>query len=267
MAATKKKAETNGTHVGSWTDDPAREEKSARFTKKFEEGATSSKTAINLPELQIESLFVPIIGDSELICNKWSHKAITEMLGKQVGDPTSGREKKDPMKDFLGSLYMVKDGRVRGSWREDGSDNHPNVYLEGGEFVFPSIAIKCSMVEACTSSGKAITKVAARQCFQVVGETFKIEAPVCRMRRDMVRLKAMGNPADIRFRGGFPQWGMTCHLRYNKRVLSSSQLVNLLNMAGFAVGIGEWRSERDGSFGLFHVAQGTEYDDFLAANK
>jgi hypothetical protein len=30
--------------------------------------------------------------------------------------------------------------------------------------------------------------------------------------------------------------------------------VNLFNTAGFGVGIGEWRSEKDGQHGMFHVA-------------
>jgi hypothetical protein len=32
--------------------------------------------------------------------------------------------------------------------------------------------------------------------------------------------------------------------------------VNLFNVAGFAVGVGEWRPERDGSNGMFHVQTG-----------
>jgi hypothetical protein len=67
----------------------------------------------------------------------------------------------------------------------------------------------------------------------------------------MVRV-GMGT-ADIRFRGEFREWRTRLTVRYNARVLSDEQIVNLFNTAGFAVGIGEWRSEKDGSYGLFHV--------------
>jgi hypothetical protein len=30
--------------------------------------------------------------------------------------------------------------------------------------------------------------------------------------------------------------------------------MNLLNTAGFAVGVGEWRPEKDGQYGMFRVA-------------
>lgn len=59
--------------------------------------------------------------------------------------------------------------------------------------------------------------------------------------------------ADIRYRGEFPEWSTEITLRYNANVLSPEQVANLFNVAGFAVGVGEWRPQRDGSFGMFHV--------------
>ena len=41
-------------------------------------------------------------------------------------------------------------------------------------------------------------------------------------------------------------------------MLSAAQIVNLFNTAGFGVGIGEWRSEKDGQYGSFHVATEAE---------
>ena len=32
------------------------------------------------------------------------------------------------------------------------------------------------------------------------------------------------------------------------------QIINLINMGGFSNGVGEWRPEKDGQFGTFHVA-------------
>lgn len=184
---------------------------------------------IILPKLDIDTIVLTLVGDSELICHRWSEKALGIMLGKQTGAATSGREKKDPDQDYRDSLYPYP----------------------GGGYGFPAIAFKDSAVSACTSLGKAVTKVAARQAFHVVGELVKIEgAP--RMRRDAVRLG--GQSADIRFRGGFPEWRVELTIRYNTRVLSSDQIANMLNTAGFAVGVGEWRPEKDGSFGMFHAA-------------
>jgi len=71
------------------------------------------------------------------------------------------------------------------------------------------------------------------------------------MREDMVRV-GMGT-ADIRYRGEFKKWAVELLIRHNARVLSAEQVANLFNTAGFAIGVGEWRPQRDGSFGMFHV--------------
>jgi hypothetical protein len=68
----------------------------------------------------------------------------------------------------------------------------------------------------------------------------------------MVRV-GMGT-ADIRYRGEFYPWFVRLNVRYNTNALSEAQILNLFNTAGFGVGIGEWRTERDGNFGSFRCA-------------
>jgi hypothetical protein len=42
-------------------------------------------------------------------------------------------------------------------------------------------------------------------------------------------------------------------IQYNARAISQDQLLNLINLGGFSVGVGEWRPERSGDFGRFRV--------------
>jgi hypothetical protein len=216
--------------VASWSDDPARVEKNGEHLNRMESPEPpKASVAIELPKLDIQTFDLTLVGDSSLIVHKWSEKAKKEMLDKQMGKATAGKQKKDPERDYRESLYTLPDGG----------------------YGFPTIAFKNAAVEACTSLGKSITKVAARQAFHVVGELVRIEGEP-RMREDMVRV-GMGT-ADIRYRGEFPEWKATIRIRYNARLLSAEQIVNMFNTAGFAVGVGEWRSEKSGSHGLFHVA-------------
>jgi hypothetical protein len=183
---------------------------------------------IVLVDFDIRVTQLKLVGDSPLICHAWSEKAKRQMLEKQMGVATAGKEKKDPHADFLQSLYP-----------------HPD-----GGYGFPSVAFKAAAVNACTSLSKAITKVQARQAFHVQGELVPINGKPT-PREDMVRI-GMGT-ADIRFRGEFKEWSCVLNIRYNARALTLEQIVNLFNIAGFAVGVGEWRPERDGQYGLFHV--------------
>lgn len=215
---------------------------------------------ISLPKLNKATLTLTLIGDTPLICNRFSEKAKQEMLDKQMGKAKAAKhERKDPEAQFRGSLY-----------------EHP----EGG-YGFPTIAFKAAAVTAANDVG--IQKVLARRAFHILGELVKIEGnPVPKimnamdgiyastngetakvagepvMREDVVRLAGPSRVADIRFRGEFPHWRVTLDVVYNASIISAEQLVNLFQIAGFGVGVGEWRPERDGTFGLFHVA--TEKD-------
>jgi hypothetical protein len=194
--------------------------------------ATMAPETITIPAMDIKSIEIVLIGDSPLICHKWSEKAKAIMLGKQMKKAAVGKEAKNPEEDYRASLYLLPDGRCG----------------------FPTIAFKAAAVDAC-SHVAGITKVLTRGVFHINGELLPIEGEPT-MREDMVRV-GMGT-ADIRYRGEFKAWKVRVPVRYNAAVLSAEQIVNLFNTAGFAIGIGEWRPQKDGSYGMFHVAVGGE---------
>lgn len=183
--------------------------------------------AISLPALNIQFLKLRVRGDSPLICHAWSEKAKRQMLDSQMKKAKQAREAKNPQADYEESLYK-----------------HPD-----GGYGFPSVAFKAAAVDACSSIA-GVTKVEARGAFHLLGDMVKIEGEPS-PREDMVRV-GMGT-ADIRYRGEFREWSAELTLRYNSNVLSPEQILNLFNTAGFAVGVGEWRPQRDGSYGMFHV--------------
>jgi len=206
---------------------------------------TSSSVAIELPPLAIKTIEIPIVGDSPLIVHAFSKKAREQMLAKQTKKASAGREAKDPWSDFVESMYWL-DGMPDQPTEED---------VKKGRFGFPAVGFKAAAVTACTSIG-SITKVAARQAFHVEGEFVEIKGPPPSMREDIARV-GMGT-ADLRYRGEFDPWSAVLTVKYNANVMSAAQVVNLFQTAGFAVGVGEWRPERDGVYGRFHVASGVE---------
>lgn len=207
--------------------------------------APKTTTAIELPRLNIATIEIPIKGDSPLIVHKFSEKAKKQMLDKQMKKASAGKEAKNPWRDFVESMYWL-----------DGMPEEPNEDdVKAGRFGFPAVGFKAAAVTACTSIG-SITKVAARQAFHVEGEFVEIKGPPPSMREDIARI-AMGT-ADLRYRGEFDPWNAVLTVKYNANLMSAEQVVNLFETAGFAVGVGEWRPERDGPFGRFHVTKGGE---------
>lgn len=194
--------------------------------------AEKTNTAITLPRMDIQKMTIRLIGDAPLICHNWSEKAKKEMLDKHMKRAKPAKEAKDPQKDYEDSLYR-----------------HPS-----GGYGFPTVAFKSAAVDAC-SHVDGVTKVEARGAFHIDGDMLKIDGQPS-MREDMVRV-GMGT-ADIRYRGQFTNWSVDVPIRFNRSVLSAEQIIHLFNIAGFGIGVGEWRPTRDGVFGLFHVAGNNE---------
>jgi|TARA_Y100000310_G_scaffold90877_1_gene88163 hypothetical protein len=209
--------------------------------------ASSKKdAAIVLPPLNIQEVDITIVGDTSLITNCWSKKAIDMMRGKQTGEPTPKKAPKVPFDDFVGSMYWMDEMPEEVTWD----------IINEARFGMPAIGLKNSAVTACTSVAN-VTKVAARQAFRVPGgddpkHLVEIHAPPPIMREDLVRV-GMGT-ADLRYRGEFWPWHVNFKARLNLNVISIGELVNLFNTAGQSVGIFEWRMEKDGDMGVFHVA-------------
>ncbi len=207
---------------------------------------TKQDVGIELPRLNVQFMDIVVIGDAPLICHRWSEKATGMMLAKQTGKANAGKEKKKPEADFMDSLYWLTERPKADSFDVPAK----------AKFGFPAVGFKASAISACRYvDGIKMTEV--RGAFHIVGDMVEI-AGLPTMRQDMVRLG--GQTADIRFRGEFKSWSAKLTVRLNVNALSAEQVVNLFNVGGFGVGVGEWRPERDGSFGLFHVAEREEVE-------
>ena len=203
--------------------------------------ASSVEQQIILPKLNLQHMTLTLEGDTPLICHAWSEKAKKQMRDKQMKKAKIAKEAKNPEQDFYDSLYMLDE---KGALvPQNGKPSR------SGRYGFRTIAFKAAAVGAC-SHVDGVTKVQARGAFHIDGEFVRIEGPPPVKREDMVRI-GMG-VADLRYRGAFEKWKVSLSIRYNANVLSAEQIVNLFNTAGFAIGVGEWRPEKDGSFGMFH---------------
>lgn len=207
---------------------------------------TTNEQVITIPAPDIRTATVKIVGDSPLIMHRWSEKAKKEILDKQMKKAKSkGHDAKDPFADFISSMYWL-DGEPENKTPE----GFAAALEDGARFGFPSTAVKAAAVAAAYRAGITKNMVSMNGAFHILGEFVEIHGePV--MREDMVRV-GLG-VADIRYRGEFPEWWSSFTVRYNAAVLSLEQLINMINMGGFACGIGEWRAEKGGVYGSFHV--------------
>lgn len=189
--------------------------------------------AVTIPGMNIEIFKLSLVGTSPLICHKFSTKAKEMMLTpKDKRVTTKKREPRNPQELFMDSLYPIPDKK--------------------NAFGFPASGFKKAAVSACRQLD-GINMTFIRGAFFVMGDLIEIDGKPT-LREDIVRLN--GQKADVRYRGEFKEWGVQLPIRYNKGSISREQIINLMNIAGFSVGVGEWRPERNGSNGMFEVKLG-----------
>lgn len=208
---------------------------------------------IEIKPINIVTTTVRIAGDTPLIMHRWSEKAKRMILEKQMKKTkSSAKEAKNPVEDFIESIYWME-----GKPSEYTEEAFEDACKNGARFGFPVTAIKQATISSAYRNGITKDMASLRGAFFIAGEGSELLAEVkgCTptMREDMVRV-GMG-VADIRFRGEFASWYMDLQVSYNANgAYTLDQIINLINVGGFSCGIGEWRPEKDGNYGMYHVA-------------
>lgn len=182
--------------------------------------------SVTIPAIKKNYFDITIVGKSPLISHRFADSQKQDMLARQMKRAAKPREAKDPERDFEESIYRTKDGRPG----------------------FPASGIKKACVEACRYLD--ITMTWAKGAFYILGDIIPINGEP-QMREDVVRLN--GKTADIRYRAEYPEWSMTFRVLHNPDIITPEGIVNLIENAGFYVGIGDWRPQKLGIYGMFEV--------------
>ena len=177
---------------------------------------------------------ITIVGSSPYISHAWSEKAL-KMLRDSVGltgKKTKDRDLRNPEEEATASAYCTEDG----------------------EFGVPAMAIKSAIVEAAHKD-LGIPKTLVRKGLFLRCTDGNMVVPLeyqkAVVREDPVRVGRGGT--DLRYRMEFRGWSATIQFEVDRELLTDEDFVNLVNRAGFGVGIGEWRPEKGGEFGRFEI--------------
>ena len=188
---------------------------------------------IQLEEMQQSILTTRITGMSSLIEHKWSKKAIRWMEDKHKGVKVKNREVRDPEQEFRDAAYVCEDGR----------------------FGFPAGGLKKCLIGAAHKDIGLEKTLLKKSLFILPDDTvnnlcgFESDEPL--MRQDIVKV-GMG-ATDLRYRPEFRNWSMIVRMEFDSQSLTQNTILNLIQRAGFGVGLGEMRPEKGGEYGRFEV--------------
>ena len=213
--------------------------------------AKKETEVVEIRPLDIKRVKVRITGDTPLIVHAWSEKAKRQMLETQMKTTkTKAKEARVPIDDFIQSLYWLE-----GKPEESTEEAFEEAVKNGAKWGFPVGAIKQAGNSAAYRLGWVKNQMALRGSYFLqteYGDMAEIKGSIPEMREDMVRI-GQGS-ADLRYRGEFKNWYMDMTLEYNASGdMTLEQILNVINAGGYTCGIGEWRPEKDGSFGKYHI--------------
>lgn len=187
---------------------------------------------VTLKEINVRDISFTIIGKSPLVQHKWSEKAKRMMAEKQAGKKTKVREARKPKEECEAATYYTADGK----------------------YGIPVTALKASLINAAHKD-IGIEKTLVRKSFFIPcydsNGVLEMKTKKPTMREDMVRV-GMGS-ADIRYRPQFDEWSVKVSAEYDADLLTPEDIANLINRAGFGVGLNEMRPEKGGDFGRFQI--------------
>ena len=215
---------------------------------------------INRP--QITKANITIVGETPLIVHAWGEKAKKEMLDAQQKKKVDKKAKeiRDPFAEFMDALYWITPKP-----EEKTPEAFEKAVMEGAKFGFPITAIKQAALSACYRAGIIPNQMGMKCTFYLnakeglnpgTGSELAVidtdEPPV--FREDMVKIGGMTKVADLRYRPAFTNWKIRLQISLIEvGTFNMESIINAIDMGGFMNGIGEWRMERDGEFGRFHV--------------
>jgi|GEM_PF-6944546 len=223
------------------------------------ESAPSSRVAprqfaIEMEDFSWQWAQVTLVGDTPLLTNAFSQskldvmeKALVKPAIKQSSKAT--KKARDPAAEFRQATHICEGG-------------YSEPVFDGSLFGFPAVGLKKAFARAAHEFAGAVMKDMIRFTFfhgeynglvpiHAVGNPEKAVIPT--MKRDAVPNNK--GQCTLVYRPEFYPWSMTVAVRFCDAKLRLEDVINVLRAAGQICGIGSFRHENGGIYGLWQLDQ------------
>ncbi len=206
------------------------------------------KNIIELDAIDIKTAMVTIEGDTDLILHKTSASYERECLAVAAGK-TITKEEPNYWEDVITSVrwnipFPVQDTRKL-------TEEHYRWMLENGKPCMSAYGLYKSFGDAVTRNeiDQYATKIKNAVTVLSDNDRIPIEFASASIEEKLMPLKKGGHTVAILNR--FSGWRATFTIRYTENVYSREKIMNIINLAGFGLGIG---SGRPSGYGRYHIS-------------
>ncbi len=196
-----------------------------------------AEKVLQIGAIAANRFMVTVVGISPLQTHRFGETAQESLKQSTLGKSRKGKKPtRNPDLEYKESLYTFKENDTIG---------------------FPSIAFKKAMISACRVT--SLTMATAKQMFFAWGsdleypdycEIYGVDPEL----HESIVPTGSGKGSTLSWRGIFPVgWKADVVIEHLPEIVNEEELINLLNLAGFSVGIGPQRPENGGQYGRFEI--------------
>ena len=245
--------------------------------------AKATKEMVEIKPIEVKRVKARLVGDTPLIVHTWSEKARKEIRDKELKIKEKTRPVRKPVKEGIDSIYWVL-GRPSADEVEKYEQEHlelckkgevdiaieqidfSGMFHDGYVIGFPPSAPKKAAAASAYRREWTKDKVSVLTAFHIEPFDDDKEIEEALFRKNLIRIKGekpvirednvvVGiSSADLRYRAQINNWYADIVIAYDANgKYTLENILNFINAGGFTCGIGEWRTEKSGDWGMFHV--------------
>lgn len=226
--------------------------------------ATTKKVtdAVEVVEKELENKIkfakaqITITGDSDLILNKMRDSTSQALADKQEGKAKGTKQNVNKYEHLISSLHWLKElpddiEYTEEAWKDLIENNVPG---------YPSSGLKKACCDAVVRVIGETYSTKFNANMQILNSFLPITFESVAVDKSLFS-PVKGSPV-LCYRNVFHNWSATFTIKYIPGNYSLDQIIEVINCAGFACGIGSHRpSSKGGSNGMFHVSAVAEYKE------
>lgn len=201
------------------------------------------KTTIELKPLNSRLMEVSVIGDSDLVLNKMNDVTARDLTDKRK-DKAKSNEKPNVWESIITSMHWYNGKPV--DFSEEGlqkalKENAPCITDFGLKKSFADMVVRGEIDKYSTKFNANVNLLNKGGLVPIKFAEHVIDEKLMSPKK--------GSPVLVHL-NRFIGWSATFTVSYMENVFSAEQIINIINMAGFGIGIGSGRSS---GFGRYHV--------------
>lgn len=208
--------------------------------------AIKEKNIVAVEPIKVEHATVFIEGDGDLVLNKMNARVVRELTAARDGKKLT-KQVPNIWEDIITAIHW-RDGIPMANTYEESTEEVLKEMLRDNSPCITGFGLKKSFGQAVTRNEIDTYSTKFDNAMNVTNRLEPITFSEHFVDKTLMSPKR-GAPVLV-YINRFSGWRSQIHISYTENVYSLQQIVNIINMAGFGLGIGSGRSS---GFGRYHV--------------